>query len=375
MREQDNIESLIVKYLNDTIQDDEYRELIAWIGQSMDNELMFNQMREILLVSMLNDENFQFDSQVAFERVVKEARVRQMQKSIPELKNLKPRKGIKLSYHWAAAVALLLLMCGSLFNYLLLRPSYIPAVFQEVIVPLGSRSKVLLPDGSHVNLNAGSTLRYHTDFGVKCRDLWLDGEGFFEVCKSSTPFVVHSGTVQIKAVGTSFNVRAYSSEKVVETTLVSGKIVVTNTDSHDNAVEERTLLPNQKLIIPCSPELAEQTVFDNNTNPDTPNSPVPVASRIIFQEKVDPEPDISWKDNKWIINREDLVSLAVKLERRFDIEIVFMDEQLKSFRYNGSLPDLSLEQVLNVMSMVSPINYSVNGKTVVFSKNKNYKTQ
>ena len=378
MIEQDNIESLIGKYFNGTIHDDERRELISWIAQSKDNELMFHQTREILLVSMANDDMFQFDSKAALERVMKEIRMRQ---PIPQFRSQKPRKVITLSYRWAAAVAMLLVMCGTLFNHWIHKSSENSDEIQEIIVPLGSRSMIVLPDGSKVNLNAGSSLWYRKDFGNQRRDLWLDGEGFFEVKKSPKPFVVHSGTVQIKALGTSFNVRAYSSEKVVETTLVSGKIVVTgNEENGENRGNggSWTLLPNQKLIISSSsPEVANQTEEDNNdANPISPVSPIsPTSNAPIFYEKVDPDPDISWKDNKWVINREDLGSLALKLERRYDVSIVFQDEQLKSFRYNGSLPDFSLEQVLNVMSMVSPVKYSINGKTVVFSENKDYESQ
>jgi len=364
MNEEINIESLIGKYLNSSILDDERRELVSWIEQSNENEMMFNQIREIMLVSRLNDENFQFDVHTAFERVRTKIR---MSRPIPRFREPKPRRVITLSYRWAAAAAILLLIGGTLLNQWIRQPAELSAAYQEIVVPLGSRNKVVLPDGSQVNLNAGSTLRYRMDYGVKSRDLWLDGEGFFDVRKSSTPFVVHSGTLQIRAVGTSFNVRAYSSDNMVETTLVSGKIEVTGTGHHRETNECMTLLPNQKLIVSnASSEVTERTeVKSNETNG--------LQYAVVLKEEFDPVPDISWKDNIWIIDREDLESLSVKLERRFDVDIVFADEQLKSFRYNGSLPDLSLEQVLNVMSMVSPVHFSINGKTVVFSENKKYK--
>ena len=130
-----------------------------------------------------------------------------------------------------------------------------------------------------------------------------------------------------------------------------------------------TLLPNQKLTI-----VKESTEIDpvNDTADDelaaiqeiTPNS------GIIRHDNIDPLPDISWKDNEWVIYRESLENLAVKLERRFDIKIIFNDDHLKSLRYNGTLPDESLEQVLNVMKMVSPIKYTIRGKTVIFSEHR-----
>ncbi len=372
MNEQINIESLIGKYHNGTINDDELRELRAWIARSKENELFFDQIREILLVSSMHDKNLAFDAQPALERVKTKAG---LNRPVSERRKVKSRKVITLSYRWAAAAAILLIFGGTLLYRWTYPPFEFPDIFQEVIVPLGSRSEIVLPDGSRVNLNAGSTLRYNVNFGIESRDLWLDGEGFFDVRKSAVPFIVRSGTVQIKAVGTSFNVRAYSSEKHIETTLVNGKVIVTDTDHRETASKETTLLPNQKLIIARSRndnvpnKIASQPKISAAGTIDT------APERVVLKEKIDPVPDISWKDNKWIIDREDLESLAVKLERRFDIEIVFKDEQLKSYRYNGSLPDLSLEQVLNVMSMVSPINYLINGKTVVFSENKKYKQQ
>ena len=362
-----NIESLMVKYFNGSILADERQALISWINQSRKNELMFHQIREILLVLKLFDENFQFDEQVALEKVKEK-----MRSSIPKANDItsdasdaKLRRAISLSYRWAAVAAILLVICGTLFYHMISLSSGASDVHQEIIVPLGSRAKVALPDGSQVNLNAGSTLRYQKKYGVKRRDVWLDGEGFFDVRKSSKPFVVHSGTVQIKAVGTSFNVRAYSSDQIVETTLVSGKIVVTGIGQHRETTEQGlTLLPNQKLIVSGLPDMQEVSDEINS------EQVIDAEKTVILKKRVDPEPEISWKDNKWVINREDMRSLAVKLERRFDVEIVFEDEQLKSFRYNGSLPDLSLEQVLKVMSMASPIEYAVNEKTVVISGKK-----
>ncbi len=371
MNEPTNIESLVVKYLNDTINEDEYRELTSWIARSKENELMFNQVREILLVSRVNDRDFQFDVHAALERIRKKT---QLNKPIPRFRNAKPLKTIRLSYRWAAAIVLFI-MVG---NILLYRWIHLPVeqshAYQEITVPLGSRSKLLLPDGSHVALNAGSSLRYRTDFGTKHRNLWLDGEGYFDVNKSSAPFVVHSGSVQIKAVGTSFNVRAYSSEDCIETTLVKGKVMITDTENRQAESREVTLLPNQKLIVPKNKILSQQNTSNNSVVQTNENrSQSGPRKSMTLQEKINPVPDVSWKDNEWVIYREDLASLAVKLERRFDVKIVFEDERLKSFRYNGSLPDLSLEQVLDIMSMVSPVQYSVNGKTVVFSVNQNYR--
>src|SRR5690606_4326391 len=121
--------------------------------------------------------------------------------------------------------------------------------YQEIVVPNGSRSKIRLPDSSLITVNAGTTVRYNTDFGEAHRNIWLDGEAYFVVEKSQMPFIVHSGTVQIKAVGTEFNVRAYSSEGQVETTLISGKVLVRDTSGLSDLPAEAALLPNQNFIV------------------------------------------------------------------------------------------------------------------------------
>ena len=364
MKEQNNIESLIGKYFNHTIQEDERRELVSWIAQSKDNELIFNQIREILLVAQANDTNFRFDTEAAFERINDIIR---LNARLPKSGNRKSSKRMTLSYRWVAAVAAALLMIygGTIYHYQTSQSSERFAAYQEIIAPMGSRTQIVLPDGSKVNLNAGSTLRYGMNYGLANRDLWLDGEGFFDVSKSATPFIVHSGTVQIKALGTSFNVRAYSSDNVIETTLITGKVIVTQTDhSYEIAEGGITLTSHQKLILPDSHETANQIKAKTM---DTENL---LHDDIILKNIEDPLPEISWKENKWVIYRENLGDLAVKLQRRFDIEIEFEDEQLKLFRYNGSLPDISLEQVLKIISMVSPIDYSVNEKKVIISEKK-----
>ena len=378
MNEQGNIENIIVRYLTGSITDCEHSVLTSWLSLSAENQQLFDQVREIWLASKQNSKKFQFDSRSAFERFKKKT-IQNNQK--PKLRNTNNRHLITISYRWAVAVVLFAIVGGALFYGLLQKQAIdsIATAYQEITVPYGARSKVLLPDGSFITLNAGTTLRYNVDFGKEHRNLWLDGEGYFVVNKSTTPFIVHSGTVQIKALGTQFNVRAYSSENNIETTLVEGKVSISNVGDQSEQGEELTLLPNQKLIVSKNGSKRETGVNLQEkeekllTNHQAHKSSAISVNEIIKQEKIDPLPDISWKDNEWVIYRESLEQLAVKLERRHNITIVFKDEHLKSFRYNGTLPDESLEQVLDVMSMVSPITYSVKGKVVSFSENKNFK--
>src|SRR5690606_8900698 len=147
---------------------------------------------------------------------------------------------------------------------------------------------------------------YRTDFGNGRRDIWLDGEAYFVDKKSATRFTVHSGTVQIKAVGTEFNVRAYSSEDQVETTLVSGKVLIKDTGGRSELPDEVALLPNQKLIVAkrrVSPD--DEAAFAASAAGGISQLTKP-AKNIIKQEHIDPATNVSWKDEEWVIYRESL---------------------------------------------------------------------
>lgn len=368
MDQLDDIEALIVGYLNGTISADERRRLTEWLDRSAHNRAEFDRIRELWLASELAGGKFHFDSQAAFARF--RVAIAARDTGFSERR----RQRLTLSYPWAAVLVITALAGGAIL-YGIIGPRWSDAfrvAYQEITVPNGSRSSVTLPDSSVMTINAGTTVRYRSDFGRGSRDIWLDGEAYFVVRRSPVPFIVHSGTVQIKAVGTEFNVRGYSTENKVETTLVSGKVLVTDTSGQSDMTGEVALLPNQKLIV----SRVEAALLESDsgiTEPDRPVASTKPMQTVIKEERIDPVPDISWKDAQWVIYRESLGDLSVKLERRYNVEIVFTDEHLKSFRYSGTLPDESLEQVLRLMSLVSPIRYTVRGKTVVFSENRLFK--
>ena len=257
----------------------------------------------------------------------------------------------------------------------------------KVIVPLGSQSQVELPDGTVVSLNAGSTLQYDTSFGQDKREVWLEGEGYFKVVKNvAVPFVVKAKDVVVKALGTEFNVKAYPEEKSVQTTLVNGLVTVSQTNVSDHTKEVR-LKPKQTVTIYEQTAAEEQTVMDNtntaqNVDATMPDSNPPAnqtgqkkaASEYVeLKDNIKTELYTSWKDPRWVIESEPLGDLALKLQRRFDVEIIIADESLKQYLVNGILTDETLQQVLDIMKSIAPINYSIRRKTVTLTVNPHQK--
>jgi ferric-dicitrate binding protein FerR (iron transport regulator) len=254
-------------------------------------------------------------------------------------------------------------------------------VYNEINVPYGAKSNITLPDGTLVWLNAGSKLRYPKNFDRINRDVYLDGEGYFEVVKNKDlEFVVHTDEVDVKAIRTTFNVKSYPDEGIIETTLIEGLVKVVKKGSNTKRYAPVYLKPNQKVTfqkdnfkqvnLNTKKEIKENrlhTKEDANLNKKIENKK---AAKVLITEKIKPEIYTSWKDNRWIIESEVLGSLAKKLERRYDITIKFEDEKLKTFIFTGTLKNDPLEQVLKAMELTAPLKTSVQGKEVFFESNK-----
>ena len=238
-----------------------------------------------------------------------------------------------------AAIFVISFSLGVLCHYYLAKNQSEQIAFVENVVPLGSKSEIKMPDGSSVWLNAGSTLRYPTNYGKTKRDIYLSGEGYFKVIhQPQKPFTVHTTLAKITALGTEFNVKAYPDENVVETTVIKGELAVENGEAA-NAFDRTLLKPGQKFLVTNS----DQKIKDLNTDAA--------------------EAEVSWKERNWRIEGVLLKDLAVQLERRYDVRIT-VDEQLKNRLFSGTFENETLEQALNIMQHILPIQFHIDGKNV-----------
>ncbi len=268
-----------------------------------------------------------------------------------------------------AAIVIPAFLLGGILSHFLLssQPTPEKITCTEIKSPFGARSEVVLPDGSIVWLNAGSKISYSSDFNEKGRDVQLHGEGYFKVAKNAEmPFRVKTGDLSIQAIGTEFNVKSYDDEDVIETTLVEGKISIRQAQKQKNSVY---LGPNQKAIyVKYNKNLTVRNLTPVN---DTKRENLTMKKgKIYVAEKIDPEPVIAWKDNRLIIKGEELNTLAVKLERKYDVKFVFESESLKKFRFTGTLENETLTQVLDVIKLSAPLEYKLQGKSVMVFENK-----
>ena len=225
---------------------------------------------------------------------------------------------------------------------------------QVIAAEYGSRSKVLLPDGTTVWLNGGSKLRYDYDFSGSTREVRLEGEAFFDVAKQKDrPFIVHAGNIDIKVHGTAFNVKCYQDEKSIETTLLHGKIEVT--DRANKTKPSVFLTPNQKLIIPVAEPLQEVKQQSGKQY-----KLVNLDARLLEKERI----ETAWMYNRIEFRGEHFEDLAKKLERWYNVAIRFEDDSVKSLTFNGSFEKETVEQAFNALQKVGTFNYKIQGREI-----------
>lgn len=204
-----------------------------------------------------------------------------------------------------------------------------------VNAPFGSKSILSLPDGSVVTLNSGSSIQYTQSFGDEERKVELHGEAFLEVQKDKKPFIISAKGTEITVLGTSFNVKAYDEEDLIETTLVSGSVKIK--PDVNQKIPEVYLKPNETVLI-CK---------KNKKN-----------IQIELKKDINTLLYTSWKDAKWIIQKEPLESIAKKLERKYKVKIRIENELLKQYKFTGILMDETIQQTLDLMRDTAPIDYS-----------------
>lgn len=273
-------------------------------------------------------------------------------------------------FRWLRVAGILLLLVSIPLGYFAGKKNSRPLVmnslvaYNEIIVPPGERSELTLSDGSRIWINAGSKLRFPDRFSEDSRDVWLDGEGYFEISKDKIrPFYVHTSDLNVKVYGTKFNLKAYSQEDIIEATLVEGRVSLETKNLLSNKTEEVFLKPNHKAIY-----LKKETQLISSEIIRSIGKPL-VPKKIIVSKTIEVEPSISWREGKLVFMDESFDNIAIKLERRFGVEIVIDNDELKNIRYTGVLKNISVEQALKAIQLTAPFNYDIRENTIIISEN------
>lgn len=248
-------------------------------------------------------------------------------------------------YLWTARVAsivILLLLTGLSTYYYAMNLQDMEDMI--VLVERGQKANVILPDGSKVWVNSDSKLSYGNRFNRHERVLSLEGEAYFEVTPDKErPFIVETKDIAVRALGTSFNVKAYAEEKDVSTVLRTGKVEVTSGD------DSLILSPNEKIVFNKQTGRMEKSTVDDAVD------------------------YINWKYNELTFNGETFENIVHTLERNYNTRIVFESESLKKYRFTGTPGNTSLESILQILSLTSPLSYEVRDSVIVLRENMSQK--
>lgn len=322
--------NLLIDYLTGKITTEEEVVLLEWIERSEENKLYYTQLKEIWVSSQIGNPHTPFHKEKAFrmfrERVDAAVRNRQIKK----------KKIIKR----VASIAVILLPFVILIylgdRYMELKNTLADQqiIYTSVVAPKGGQSQVLLPDGTQVWLNAGSSLRYANTFGQVDRNLALSGEAYFDVATHKTlPFIVQSGVIKIQVLGTRFNVKSYEQLDNIKVALLEGSVSLQNE------------LDNQTYML----EPLETAVYSK------------------LQNKIEIAKDISYHANGWtngdiIFTGERFEEIAFMLEQHFNVTIQIKKESLKMSRYNGDFTkNETIERIFNIMATDGQFSYKITG--------------
>lgn len=323
MIEKKQIEELIGAYLAGEITDEDRGRLLLWIRESPENLHYFHQLKNLWQVANPPFSPESIDVGKALDKINEKISTRKWYQS-----------RVVRYWQYVAAVVVLPLMVFSLYQfYENNRRDYSQVTYQNVFAPFGTHSQVTLPDGSSAWLNAGSSLRFPTVFVGGKREVELSGEAYFNVeSDKEHPFVVSTEKVKVSAVGTAFNVEAYSADSIVNVTMESGKVNVELSDS-------RTL-----------PLVAGERMGYNLTTEEC---------RV---GKSDPYKWSAWKDGALVFRDDPLEYVFKKIGQTFNVDILLKDRRIGHQLYRATFQNESLDEILRLLQLTAPIRYQYSSR-------------
>ena len=273
-----------------------------------------------------------------------------------------PVRKSRAFYFWvAAASTVIAVLCWTYFfkEKPVLRSG--KAVAGNIIATQkGSRTSVQLPDGTKVWLNADSKIHYDESFKDDLREVQLEGEAFFDVRKdSSRPFIIHTSAVDIKVLGTKFNVRSYGDESTTETSLISGKVEISIKDSPEKKI---ILRPNEKLVV-------KHNSKNNNVNRAINENALLSVKALRKDPAYEHSLETLWLDNKLVFDSEPLEEVCKKLERWYDVKIDIQDEKIRQETYTAIFDGETLLNVLTALKVADKLDFTItNNEVSIFTK-------
>ena len=317
---------LIEKYFDGNITDAEIKELSDWIKNDRHLQNWWEEefsKSDAGINPVLRDKLF--------------ARIKEQTQGKEETQGKeKPRTSRMNPWKWAAAIVFPI--CIAFFTYYLVDSSQTVGAPFIVKADKGDKATIELPDGTNVVLNSASQLSYLNNFGENGRRVQLNGEAYFKVAHDEKrAFIVQVGDLEVKVLGTSFNVSAYEDAKDVTVVLLEGKVgVYAQKISH-------IMKPGDKI--------------EYNK-----------ATHKITATQVHPTDYIEWTKGNMYFEKESLENIMKTLSRIYDVEIRFDSNKLPNEYFTGTIPGGGIQNALNILMLTSPFYYEMDGSVIVLKE-------
>ncbi len=300
---------ILQRYVEGNVSPEEIIAVVDWLDADESHVREFMALHKLNDISLLN----QPDSKVDVQKKKKTITFRQ------------------IGYELAKIAAILILFWGGTKLYETTSVKENVIAYQTLYVPAGQRAELILPDSTHVWLNARSKLVYPISFGKDIRQVELNGEAYFDVIHNEKqPFVVKTPQMDIQVLGTEFNVTAYSSSSDFEVALLRGRIELSSPRLSSNyrmKEKEHIRLQNNKLI---SKDISDYDYF-------------------------------RWKEGLICFNNESVATIIEKLKLYYDIDIEVYNQKFINSRYTGKFRTKDgIEQVLRVLQIEHKFTYTKN---------------
>jgi len=317
---------VITKFFQKTITQEELTELNNWLKEDVENEVLLSEAYNIYSITHYSPKPFNPDVEMAWKKIDK------------RLSPTRPGKRTlvgKLKY--VAAVAAVFAVA---LSYVWLnnesKSSQIAAQSNtEIVTPMGQKTMVILPDSSIVWLNSGSSLKYNGNFNLKDREVILKGEAYFEVKKNiSKRFRVKTGIFNVDVYGTAFNIKNHENDNFQEITVANGRVGISDKNGE---IKQLTR--------------GDQALFNKESN------------TITFRESV-PEVVSAWRNNELIFDNTPLEEAIKYMERWYGVNITIDVKMQGKHNYTFKIKTESLREMLEMMKVMTPLEYEINGKDV-----------
>jgi transmembrane sensor len=365
----DKFIELVTKHLTCEISPEESEELKSFIASSP----AYKQQFDDLTMYWEHTDTEYTDDAIAFQKIQDKIKRQEdagetaTDDSDPIANLPQPSKNKTIIRFWPAAAAAIVLIAGGVYLLNMLSAGknreLSTADWQQKTTAKGAKSVITLSDGTHITLNSQSTVRYPARFDGDTREIMLSGEAYFDVKKDHEhPFIIHAAKLNVKVLGTTFNVRSYPQDTVSETTLITGVIEVTLRDRPSDRI---ILKPNEKLIVKNNAfEGAKQLPWDTGKHPGLPRAQYVLTSLSYIGNKDSMVSETAWMKNRFSFDNNTFAELADKMEIWYGVDIVFDNEKARQYNFSGVFENDTIEQALKALRDIEKFDYKISGTTI-----------